>query len=82
MLKSSSTLTKFILSKIPARDNALALATLGSETQIGSHLMEQCTLENVNICWNTEVSFFFETSGGHNSNPYLKVDYFFNTSVN
>ncbi len=43
--------------------------------------MEQHTLENVNNCWNTNISFYLETSGGHNSNLYLNVVHFFNYGV-
>jgi len=42
--------------------------------------MEQSTLENVNICWNTEISFYLETSGAYNSNPYLNL-FIFSTPV-
>jgi len=35
----------------------------------------------VNSCWNTNISFDFETSGGQNSNLYLNVVHFFNTRV-
>ncbi len=45
-------------------------------------LMEHHVFENVNNCWNTDISFYLETSGGQNSNPYLKVVHFFNDSVN
>jgi hypothetical protein len=38
--------------------------------------------KNVNNCWNTNISFYFETSGGQNSNLYLNVAYFLSTSVN
>jgi hypothetical protein len=44
--------------------------------------MEQCTLKNVNNCWNTSIYSYLETSGGQSSNLYLNVVYFFNTSVN
>ncbi len=44
--------------------------------------MEQRALKNVNICWNTEISLYLETSGGKISNPYVSVVHFFNTSVN
>jgi hypothetical protein len=43
--------------------------------------MEQHALKNVNNCWNTNISFFLETSGGQKSNLYLNVVYFFNTSI-
>jgi hypothetical protein len=38
--------------------------------------MEQRTLKNVNYCWNTELSFYLETSGGQNFNLYLNVVHF------
>jgi hypothetical protein len=44
--------------------------------------MEQQTFKNVHNCWNTNISFHLETSGGQNSNLYLNVVHFFNTSVN
>ncbi len=34
------------------------------------------------FCWNTQSSFYSETSGGQNSNLHLNVVHFFNTSVN
>jgi hypothetical protein len=46
------------------------------------HRGEQHVFLNVNICWNTNISFHLETSGGKNSNLYLNVVNFFNTSVN
>jgi hypothetical protein len=39
--------------------------------------MEKRTLKNANSCWNTKMSFNFETSGGWNSNLYLNVVHFF-----
>jgi hypothetical protein len=44
--------------------------------------MEQHTLKNVNNNLNTNIYSYLETSGGQNSNLYLNVVYFFNTSVN
>ena len=41
--------------------------------------MEQ---HNVNSCWNTNISFYLELSGGQNSNLDLNVVYFFDTSGN
>ncbi len=38
-------------------------------------------LKNVNICLNTNIYFYLETTGGQSSNLYLKVIHFFNTSV-
>ncbi len=39
-------------------------------------------LKNVNICRNTEIFYYLERPGGQNSNLYLNVVHFFNTSVN
>jgi hypothetical protein len=39
-------------------------------------------LKNVNNRWNTNISFYLETSDGQNSNLYLNVVQFFNTSIN
>ena len=44
--------------------------------------MEQRALKNVNICLNTNIYSYLETSGGQISNLYLNVVHFFNTSVN
>ncbi len=33
--------------------------------------------KNVNSCWNTNISFYLETSGGQRSNLYLNVVHFF-----
>ncbi len=44
--------------------------------------MEQHAFENVNSCWNTQITFYLETSGSENSIRYLNVVHFFNTSVN
>jgi hypothetical protein len=44
--------------------------------------MEQRALRNVNNCKNTSIYSYLETSGGQNSNLYLNVVHFFNTSVN
>jgi hypothetical protein len=38
--------------------------------------MEQHALKNVNNYWNTNISFYLETSGGQNSNLYLNFTYF------
>ena len=38
-------------------------------------------LKNVNNCLNTNICSCSETSGGQNSNLYLNVVHFFNTSV-
>ncbi len=37
--------------------------------------------KNVNIGWNTNISFYLEMSGGQNYNLYLNVVYLFNNSV-
>jgi hypothetical protein len=43
--------------------------------------MEQHAFKNVNNCSNTSSYSYSETSGHQSSNLYLKVAYFFNTSV-
>ncbi len=45
-------------------------------------LMEQPTFYNVNICLNTNISSYLDTSGGQSSNIHLNVVHFFNASVN
>jgi len=45
-------------------------------------LMEECALQNVNNCLNTNIYSYLEISGGQSSNLYLNVVQFFNTSVN
>jgi hypothetical protein len=42
---------------------------------------EQHASKNENNGWNTNISFYLETSGGQNSNLYSIVVHFFNTSV-
>ncbi len=37
--------------------------------------------KNVNNCLNTNIYSYLETSGGQNSNLYLNVVHFFNTTV-
>jgi hypothetical protein len=44
--------------------------------------MEQCTLENVNNNFNTNIYSYLDTSGGQSFNMYLNVVHFFNTGVN
>ncbi len=44
--------------------------------------MERRALKKVNSCWNIEISFYSETSGGQNSKLYLNFAHFFNNSVN
>ncbi len=44
--------------------------------------MEQHTFKNVNICLNTNIYSYLETSGGQSSNLYLNVVHFFNPRVN
>ncbi len=44
--------------------------------------MEQRALKNVNNYLNTNIYSYLETSGGQNSNIYLNLVHFFNTSVN
>jgi hypothetical protein len=55
---------------------------MGVETQIGTVVMEQHALKNVNNCLNTNIYSYLETSGGQSSNLYLNVVHFFNASVN
>ncbi len=45
-------------------------------------VMQQGTLNNVASSLNTKFYFYLETSGGQNSNLYLSVIYFYNTSDN
>jgi hypothetical protein len=42
---------------------------------------ETARFKNANNGWNTNISFYFDTSGGQNSNQCLNVVHFFNTSV-
>ncbi len=51
----------------------LALASLGSAKPIGSLLMEQRALKNVNNCFNTNIYSYSETSDRESSNIYLNV---------
>ncbi len=44
--------------------------------------MEQHAFKNVNKCLNTNIYFYFGTSGGQSPNLYLNVVYFFNSCVN
>jgi hypothetical protein len=44
-------------------------------------LMEQ-RFKNVNICLNTNIDSYQQTSGGQRYNLYLNVVHFFNASVN
>jgi hypothetical protein len=44
--------------------------------------MEQHVLENVNNCWNTNISFYLEISGGQNFSLYFKVAHFYNACAN
>ncbi len=44
--------------------------------------MEQNALKDVNKFWNTNISFYLETSGGQSYILYLNAVHFFNTSVN
>ncbi len=39
-------------------------------------------LKNVNICLNTNIYSYLETSGGQSSNVYSNVVHFFNTRDN
>ncbi len=44
--------------------------------------MEEQALKIVNICWNTNIHSYLETSGGQSSNLYLNVVHLSNTGVN
>jgi hypothetical protein len=44
--------------------------------------MEQHNLKIVNICLNTNIYSYLETSGGQSSNLYLNAVDFFNTGLN
>ncbi len=43
--------------------------------------MEQHPLKDVNNCWNTNIYYYLESSGGQNSNVYFNVVHFFNAYV-
>jgi hypothetical protein len=47
---------------------------------IENQAIEQQASKNVHNCMNTNI--YLGTSGGQNSNLYLNVVYFFNTSIN
>ncbi len=44
--------------------------------------MEQHASKNVNSCWNTKITFYLETPGGHISSLYLNISHYFNTNAN
>ncbi len=46
-----------------------------------AHLVEQRAFKNVNNCLNTNIYSYLETSCGQNSNLYLNIVHFFDTSV-
>ncbi len=48
---------------------------------VGGFKIEQRALTYMNKCWTTIITFYFEASGGQNSNLYLNVVHFFNASV-
>jgi hypothetical protein len=56
--------------------------TLESQIMLLESSIEQRALKSVQNCWNANMSFYLETSGGQNFNLYLDVVHFFNTSVN
>ncbi len=64
------------------------LESLGCQTsgsmkgEMGQSIMEQCALQNVNNCLNTNIYSYLETSGGQSSNLYLNAVHFFNTRLN
>jgi len=45
-------------------------------------IVEQYALQGGTNCWNTNISFYLKTYVSQNSNLYLNVVHFFNTSVN
>ncbi len=45
-------------------------------------MMEPCALKMASNCLNTNIYSYLETSGGQNSNIYLNMVHFFNSSVN
>jgi hypothetical protein len=57
----------------------MEILSQGKQKQSGG--MEQCALENVNNCLNTNIYSYLETSGGESFNLYLNVVHFFNTSL-
>ncbi len=40
------------------------------------------TLRKKQTCWNTQIAFYLETSGGQKFDVYLDVIHFFNANVN
>jgi len=50
----------------------------GKKTKTDEDEMEEHTLKNEYRCWNTNITFYLETSGEQNSNLYLDVVQFFN----
>jgi hypothetical protein len=69
---------------IDTRLSLLQVAMVGLRQYIflNPEKVEQHAIKNVNNCWNINISFYLETSGGQNSNLYLIVVYIFNTIVN
>ncbi len=63
------------------RDVGVAISMSDAVSKEDFLSMEQHSLKKVNNCSNTNIQSYLETSGGQNSNPYLNVVHFFNTSV-
>jgi hypothetical protein len=77
---STSQPSQSSLSLIKTFYDCLLSAPLFTEMLLQS--MEHRPLKIVNNCLNTNTNSYFETSGFQSSNIYLKVVYFFSTSVN
>jgi hypothetical protein len=45
-------------------------------------LIEKHALKKINNCWNTNISFYLDTSGGQSYNLFLYVVYFVSASFN
>jgi hypothetical protein len=45
-------------------------------------IMEQTALRNASNCWNTQITFCLEKSGGERSNLHLNAVHIFNTLEN
>jgi hypothetical protein len=61
------------------QDDSIICADLFSV--MDKEIMEQQVLKNLNICLNTNIYSYLETSDGQSSNPYLNVIHFFNARV-
>ncbi len=58
------------------------IVTVTIFVEINKFTMEHHTIKNVSNCWNTNISFYLETYVSQNSDLYLNVFHFFNTSLN